>query len=332
MDTLKIIKGQIDDALKTQSSLIGLGSVLTHIERAEYLLNNALNLEDEHFYTDVIYRTNHAFEGILKEAYQVLSNEISDHKTPYEIENFLLDNDILNERVIELLKNYRQKWRNPSTHDYNLFFDYSEAFLAIITISAFVHVLMNQILEKIFYNKEKESIEKELTKINKDIVKEYSGLNFSNKVKTILLGFAKRNYSKDIDEVRRGSFATEVLGSLTAYFEAIDKKIKIDLEPVIQTEGRKLRPDLIVRNTKEKILIELKVLRRERPYMMNQRMFEDQMISYLLYSKIKTGILYMLPNEMYETDEYVEETKELEIGKEKLKFIIIRLKNTPHNI
>ncbi|MBN2881727.1 hypothetical protein JXM83_06785 [Candidatus Woesearchaeota archaeon] len=325
MNTLKIIKDQIDEALKTQSSLIGLNSVLTHIERAEYLLNNAQTLEDEHFYTDVIYRTNHAFEGILKEAYQVLADEISENKTPYDIENFLLDNNILNERVIELLKNYRQKWRNPSTHDYNLFFDYSEAFLAIISISAFVHVLMNQILEKIFYHKEMESLSEELTKIDKKIAKEYPNLNFVNKVKTILLGFTKRNYSKDIELVRRGFFEAEILGSLKAYFEAIDKKIKVDLESIIETSDRKLRPDLIVMNSKEKILIELKVLRRERSIVLSRRMFEDQLISYLVFSKIKTGILFVLPNIMLEDDEYTVETKEIEVGKENIKLIFIRL-------
>jgi hypothetical protein len=56
----------------------GLESVATHIEVAEKYHCRAKAENDEHLYTDVIYRTNHAFEGILKEAYGVFSGNKSD--------------------------------------------------------------------------------------------------------------------------------------------------------------------------------------------------------------------------------------------------------------
>lgn len=326
MDILTLIKNQIDEALKVDNSLIGLNSVLTHIERAEFLLKKAIESEDEHLYTDVIYRTNHSYEGILKEAYEILTTSKAGNKTPYDIENYFITNNILNERVIELLKNYRQEWRNPSTHDYNLFFTYNEAFLAIMSISSFVHVFMNQIIEKVYYEKEKEAIRSELTKIKKGIENDYNKLDFIDKVKSILLAYAKRNVNKSIEELRVSRFETEILGSLTGYIESLDRKIKIEAEPIIKTENRRLHPDLILEQSKEKLLIELKITRRDRPFMMNRQIFEDQLLSYLIHTQINQGILFILPNEMTEQDEYEIESKELKVGKDKIRIMVIYLK------
>lgn len=246
MNILKLIKDQIDEATKLDESLIGLNSVFTHIKRAESLLNLAQAQEDDQYFTDVIYRTNHSYEGILKESFRVLTGKNEDRKTPYQIEKHLLEHELLNERVIELLTNYREKWRNPSTHDHNLFFTYDEAFLAIMSISSFVHVFMTQILEKVYYKKEKTAVKNELSKIQKGIENDYKNFALKDKVKTILQAFGKRNITKTDEEVRRSRFETEIIGSLTAYIEALDKNIKIDVEPIIKSGNRQLRPDLIL--------------------------------------------------------------------------------------
>ena len=130
----------------------GVKSVITHIEIAEKHFFQAKESKDHDLYTDVIYRTNHAFEGILKEAYQILENKPSNEKSSFDIENYLSENNVFNERVMELFVNYRKNWRNPSTHDHKLFFVEQEAFLAIVTVSAFVNLLLDQIIEKISYD------------------------------------------------------------------------------------------------------------------------------------------------------------------------------------
>ena len=106
--------------------------------------------------------------------------------------------NLLNERVIELLTNYREKWRNPSTHDHNLFFTYDEAFLAIMSISSFVHVFLTQILEKVYYTKEKTAVKNELSKIRKGIENDYKNFILKDKVKTILQAFGKREYFQNL--------------------------------------------------------------------------------------------------------------------------------------
>lgn len=61
MDILNLIKEQIKQ-ISNGEELIGLNSVLTHMERAEYFLEKGIEQQDEAYFTDVIYRTNQSFE------------------------------------------------------------------------------------------------------------------------------------------------------------------------------------------------------------------------------------------------------------------------------
>lgn len=79
MDITYQINKKINQIFKIKEN-IGLQSVVTHIEIAEKYLSKGIDENDENFFTDVIYRTNHAFEGILKEAYQILANKNADKK------------------------------------------------------------------------------------------------------------------------------------------------------------------------------------------------------------------------------------------------------------
>ena len=48
--------------------------------------------------------------------------------------------------------NYRQEWRNPSTHDYTLDFDEDEALIAFVSVTVFAIVLCDQIGGKLAYD------------------------------------------------------------------------------------------------------------------------------------------------------------------------------------
>ncbi len=139
MNIFERIQKQIKKITESESSIF-IDSVSLHLERAEHYYK--LGENDSYYYNDVIYRTNQAYEGALKEAYKVLaekSNEDVIKQTPYKIEKYFEENGIFKERVLELFKNYRNEWRNKSTHDYKLFFfENNEAFIAITSISSFV--------------------------------------------------------------------------------------------------------------------------------------------------------------------------------------------------
>lgn len=148
MDLVDTLRNKIQ-ALGDEECVPGLKAVLLHIETAfRHLSRGQENGEDTAF-TDSIYRTNQAFEGSVKEAYRVLADKDPGRKNPYEIETYLEKNGVFKPRVLSQLTTYRTEWRNPSTHDYKLNFDESEAFLAIISVSAFSCLLLDQITDRV---------------------------------------------------------------------------------------------------------------------------------------------------------------------------------------
>ena len=138
MDLLKLIKDKCDYFSDTEN-FQGLESVISHIEIAERHLEMG-KMGDDYFFTDVIYRTNQAFEGSLKEAHGIFTGNKLKNVTPFKIEQYLEQNNLLKDRVLSLFTNYRTEWRNKSTHDYELYFTEQEAFLAIINICAFFNI------------------------------------------------------------------------------------------------------------------------------------------------------------------------------------------------
>lgn len=92
-----------------------------------------------------------AFEGSIKEAYHVLADKDPTKLRPFDIEQYLEKENIFRDRILTQFTNYRTEWRNPASHDYNLDFDEAEAFLAIVSVSAFTKLLVDEITERLSY-------------------------------------------------------------------------------------------------------------------------------------------------------------------------------------
>jgi hypothetical protein len=92
MDLQKLLK---EKAAYFQSSEEdrGILNVISHIEIAEKHFENGKNGED-YYFNDVIYRSNQAFEGSLKEAYRILAEKDTSNVKPYIIEKYFEDNAI----------------------------------------------------------------------------------------------------------------------------------------------------------------------------------------------------------------------------------------------
>jgi len=143
LDIFKSIKEQVKE-IKKLSSKYSFEQIITHIERAELYYFEGIEKNDENFFTDVVYRTNQAFEGSLRQSYMVLADKTEKQtksKRTFDIEEYFESNLIFNDRVLKLFENYRKEWRNKSSHDHKLFFNQSEAFLAVINVSSYVYVL-----------------------------------------------------------------------------------------------------------------------------------------------------------------------------------------------
>jgi len=323
VDTLEYIKEQISRAVYVSKDLVGLEDVLTHIERAEVMLKIGRTNDDDHYCTDVIYRTNHAYEGILKEAYYVLAEKSANHVTPNNIEKYLLEENILKERVVKLLENYRREWRNTSTHDYRLFFNSGEAFLAILSVTAFVHLLLIQILDKLFYNSEMARISPFIESIKNKFNKDYDSQSFVQKVKMLLMSYDGNLHKDESDN--RLSFLTEreFLQGITAHINSIDNSLEVLTEPTFENEIS-LRPDMIIQNHDGNfVLVELKIYKKLRKSTISQSDI-NQMITYLTKIKINDGFLVLLPRNISSETQLICNIKTMDVGKETINIHVIQ--------
>ena len=302
MDILQLIQEKTR-FLPQDNHILGIKAVVSHIQTAEKYWLRGKKEGDENLFTDVIYRANHAFEGILKEAYSILAEKDADKRTPNEIEQYLTNNNVFKPRLMDLFKNYRTEWRNPSTHDYNLFFTEEEALLAIVSVSAFVNILLDQIVEKVSYTAEKAKTVNQVEPIRNNIAK-YANLPLKEKIRELFLAF-----SKDMKITKQDGSLQEIqiIGLLSGFIAAVDPMLKIQQEIEIGSGKQRLRIDMLFSFQDEQVIIEIK---RGMPSPTNLAGAQDQLSLYLLKTGIHEGIIYFIPTnpsfEMHTDDVKVE--------------------------
>lgn len=249
------------EAVPDGAHTAGLKSVLHHIEIAyRHLARGQTDGEDSAF-NDAIYRTNQAFEGSVKEAYRVLAEKEPGGKTPATIERYLEQNKIFKDRILAQLKDYRTNWRNPSTHDYNLFFDQDEAFLAIISVSAFAKLLVRQISGHLSFKETREIFQEAAVKSppppkirNPDDDK---AATLSRWVKRIILDFFNNSTKPPMPELNAEARAeTRLVGALAGYISAVLPELKVAVD--INVGVGRNRVDLIVMEGDTPVFVEFK--------------------------------------------------------------------------
>lgn len=284
MDILKSIKDQVKE-IKKLSGKYSFEQIIIHIERAELYYLEGIKKNDDNFFTDVVYRTNQAFEGSLRQSYMVLANKTEKQtksKRTFNIEEYFESNSIFNDRVLKLFENYRKEWRNESSHDHKLFFNQSEAFLAVINVSSYIYVLFNQIIEKLAFLKQQEELKEQKEKktlISKIFNKE--GLSLKDKTVELI-----KEISIDNNQLSYDTKEIEIIGMLNAFLEFASPDVKVNTQYKVQANGNFYRPDIYIEYKKEKIIIEIKKT-------LSQNMsHEDQLVEYLKVIGIEEGILW----------------------------------------
>jgi len=287
MDLLKEIKSKIE-YLAGNACVTGIKAAVRHIEAAERHLSHARAEHEDDSLNDVVYRSNQAFEGMLKEAYSILKEKDASNVSPYQIEKQLLEDNALSPRVLDLFTNYRQNWRNPSTHDHTLFFSDQEALLAIVSVSAFAAVLVDQIIEVLSYRKEQKATSEKRSMLS-NLLEGYDKLKYIDQVVSLLRYFsAEISKSKEfLDKTNEA----EIVGRLTGFLASIDPRLEIARETVYE---HRLRPDLVITRESEKIIIEMKRARVSRGFVDSAMV---QLSKYLKAIKAQYGILYIPPFE-----------------------------------
>ncbi|NIJ88581.1 hypothetical protein FHR49_001368 [Xanthomonas campestris] len=292
MDLVATLRNKID-ALEDGDYIPGLRAVLLHIETAYRHLARGQESEDETAFTDTIYRTNQAFEGSIKEAYRVLASQDPSKKRPFDIEKYLEKSKSFRERVLRQFTTYRTEWRNPSAHDYKLDFDESEAFLAIVSVSAFACLLLDQIAEQLSFIKSQAEAEAQKATVTSQLATDRtSGL--MERAVDIIQQFATTSMFPVSSSQRHSEL--QYIGALHGFVSSIAPDIEVSTEEVL-TKDRPFRADLVFKHGSERVLIELK-----RDVRKSHEVAVSQVEHYMLISGIKSAILFLISPEKAELE------------------------------
>lgn len=300
MDSYKEIVKLIDLLPDEDKNSFNVG-VITHLTRGEFYFNQGIKYADHQYFTDTIYRTNHAYEGILRESYSKLAKKDSTGINTNQIEEYFEKNAVFNTRVKNMFMQYRREWRNPSTHDHNTFFEQNEAFLAILSVSGFIYVLLNQIVKAITYDNVKDVIKPSAS------ITLYSSLY--DKIVHLLTTFNK--------EIEKASLlvthAAQLEGTIKAYLERHDNEIVIEND-YSESKLNIERLDLVIlEESRPSILIELKMTNKT----VNEKEGLELLQGVLSKTNINKGILYYFNPQSKE----VYEEKEIRYGNNRITII-----------
>ncbi|MFY0612901.1 MAG: hypothetical protein JXQ99_15325 [Hyphomicrobiaceae bacterium] len=240
------------DELRQLQDVGGIDLVLRHLEAAERHFLNARRDGEAELFTDVIYRTNQVFEGILKESYQAIALKDGSKNTPAQIENYLSKHNVFRPRVLEYFTRYRKEWRNAATHDHRLDFDEQEAFLAYSTVCAFCFAALNQMIQA------QAALSASQGRSSKDLI--FDPENIADLLVAelpSLMAALMRNMQTLKTDVRITE--TAVIGAIEGLFQSTNS-IPI-VEPLSELANQKLRPDLVLNSSGKFVVLEIKTSR-----------------------------------------------------------------------
>lgn len=270
--------------------MAGLKAVLLHIETAFAHCARGESSGDDTAFTDAIYRANQAFEGSVKEAYRVLTGNDPAKKKPYEIEKFLEANQVLRKRVLEQLSNYRSQWRNPSTHDYILDFDQSESLFAVVSVSAFAAMLIDEIQQKLaFYKSQAEAAENAANESSTGIPKTAENeVELVEEVKTLLQQFCTTHLPTPLE----GEAISEAqhIGAIQGFLSTVASHLQVKSEFKLNPNDN-ARVDLQISRGDEQVIVEIK----RHPIISDLPKNLLQIDRYLSIGGMRNGVLLYLP-------------------------------------
>jgi hypothetical protein len=284
MDLVDILRKKIN-VLKDGEYMPGLKAVLLHIETAFRHLSRGQDSEDDTAFTDAIYRTNQAFEGSIKEAYRVLAGQNPEEKSLFNIEKYLGQNKIFRSRVQQQLTTYRTEWRNPSTHEYKLDFDENEAFLAIVSVSAFSCLLLDQIAERLAF----EESQAEAKAHTAGVATLPTASSLMARVTQLLTEFCSIHLPSATSAGRLTE--AQAVGALHGFLSSAAPALRVETNKSLGPNGM-FRADFLITEGKESLVVELK---RGSPRQSYTNAIA-QVTHYVLIGSIGSGILLFLPD------------------------------------
>lgn len=299
MDFSKVISEKREE-LRQLGEIDSFDEVLRHLEAAEKHFNNARQQGDSELFTDVIYRSNQVFEGILKEAYQVIAKNDGSKKTPSQIEDYFTKNTVFRPRVLEYFSRYRKEWRNPSTHDHRLDFDEQEAFLAYSTVCGFCFVALNQMIQILASEKTLVDQSDSDIQISAQRIAEILVAGLPSLLRSLQIGASTLKGHVRISEAA-------LLGGIEGLIRSASKTINIVTEAWFTSVDSRVQADLSVSQLDKHVIVDLKRL-SGRGY----QMIEEQIAKNAVVAKAIGGVGVIVPGVYSATAEIAFEAKAVE--------------------
>jgi hypothetical protein len=287
MDTLEYLRNKAE-RLSVLLPKSGILAVLRHIEIGEQHFHRGREEGNSDLFSDVIYRSNQAFEGSLRESYSILAGQNPGNKRAFDLESYFAENNIFQDRVTDLFTNYRKKWRNPSTHDHLATFTESEAFLSLLSVTSFAGVLIDQMIEYLTFEYEKNRLSEKSDKIKKELEK-HASEPFVDRLTVALQNFVSQPTLNDVQS------EVELAANLNAFLNSILSSIESTQEPLIHDSQGTMRPDFAITEGESKAVIELKRFR-----VWNDKMVQtanDQIRRYMNAMNAEVGVVLFVPSQ-----------------------------------
>jgi hypothetical protein len=268
------------ERLSLHHDVAGLRAALRHIEVAERHLDRGRKDREDDLFNDVVYRTNQAFEGMLKEAYAVFAKAEVGKMPAHKIEQALADDKKLYGRFAKAITRYREEWRNASTHDHRLLFSEQEALLAIVNVSAFAALLLDQIVETVISRQPHPEID--FGPSFDSTFWKYKERPFIEQISVLLVTFARGNHPKIFSESE-----AEMLGLLASVLRTLDLELGVEARPIVKNR----EPDFVLRKRDDVALVEVK----RSSSISYVRAAVDQVKHMLLDTDIRLGFVLVVP-------------------------------------
>lgn len=145
MDTIQYIWEKCR-LLKRMGSAAKLDAILEQLEQAENKFALGRQSNSLLMFNDVIQHTNAVLDGIVKEGYECLVQMDGEAFAADDMMRHVLEQEVFEPTAMAYLQSYLQRWRNQFVEDLKPDFNEPEAYLALSTVSAFLYVVVEQMI------------------------------------------------------------------------------------------------------------------------------------------------------------------------------------------
>lgn len=271
----------------------GIYTVINHLQMAEHYWQEANGSIEEYLFTDAVLRANHAFEASLGEAYKLVCGKDPDGMSVKDIYKYLDDQNIFKDKEAQTFHRYLEDWEIPAERDEQLFFSEQEAMLAIMNVSAFFLILVEQIIEIASYEKAKYFLGWDRTeKIHKELER-YGDKFFLDQLVTLLQLFAADLFY--IEERESAPSEYEMLGYLRGFLEIATPEIEVEIDKRIKIGSSHTQLDMLIHHKDETVLVETKRSNQIRGSIFDIDNAVQQISGYMTATGINKAVLFYLP-------------------------------------